>query len=70
MNFLLQDKLFARIEKNTLKQPRTNRCSRKIGPTDKSEALIESRKDEERAEKEKDFQSSDLAQRTDSHCIR
>jgi hypothetical protein len=53
-----------------LKQPRTSRRSRKIGPANRSEALIEFRKDEERAEKEKDFQPSDLAQRTDSRRIR
>jgi hypothetical protein len=59
-NFLLREKLFARIAKNTLKQQRKSKRSRKIGPTNRSEALIEFRKDEEHAEKEKYFQPSDL----------
>jgi hypothetical protein len=54
-NFLLQEKLFAEAAKNTLKEQRTSRRSRKIGPANRSEALIEFRKDEEHAEKEKDF---------------
>jgi hypothetical protein len=68
-NFLLQEKLFARTAKNTLKS-KGSRRSRKIGPANRSEALIEFRKDEESAEKAKDFQPSDLAQRTDSRRIR
>jgi hypothetical protein len=62
-NFLPQEKLFAEATKNMLKEQRTSRRSRKIGPTNRSEALIELRKDEERAEKEKDFQPSDLGAR-------
>jgi hypothetical protein len=69
-NFLPQEKLFAEAAKNTLKEQRTDRRSRKIGPANRSEALIEFRKDEESAEKEKDFQPSDFAQRTDSRRIR
>jgi hypothetical protein len=48
-NFLLQEKLFAEAAKNMLKKQRTSRRSRKIGPANRSEALIEFRKDEEHA---------------------
>jgi hypothetical protein len=53
-NFLLQEKLFARTTKNMLKKQK-NRHSRKIGSANRSEALIEFRKDEESIEKEKEF---------------
>jgi hypothetical protein len=69
-NFLLQEKLFAEAAKNTTKKQRTSRRSHKIIPGNISEPSIEFRKDEERTEKEKYFQPSDLAQRTDSRRIR
>jgi hypothetical protein len=53
-----------------LKEQRTDSYSRKIGPANRSEELIELIKDKESAEKAKDFQPSDFAQRTNSHRIR
>jgi hypothetical protein len=60
MNFLPQEKLFAKAAKNMLKEQRTDRRNRKIGPANRSEALIEFRKDEESAEKAKYFQPSNF----------
>jgi hypothetical protein len=54
-NFLLQEKLFAEAAKNTQKKQRTSRHSRKIIPGNRSEPSIEFRKDEDHAEKERDF---------------
>ena len=68
-NFLLQEKLFAEEAKNTLKKKRTSRRSHKIGFANKSEALIEFRKDVEHVEEAKDFQSLDFAQKIDSRWI-
>jgi hypothetical protein len=54
-NFLLQEKLFAEAAKNTPKKQRTSRRSHKIIPGNRSEPSIEFRKDEDHAEKERDF---------------
>ena len=54
-NFLLQEKLFAEAAKNTPKKERTSRRSRKIIPGNRSEPSMEFRKDEDHAEKERDF---------------
>ena len=51
------------------KQQRTSRHRCKIGFANISKVLIEFRKDEECAEKAKDFQPSDLALKTDNHHI-
>ena len=69
-NSLLHEKLFAEAAKNMPKKQRTNRRSRKIIPINRSEPSIKFIKDEEHAEKAKDFQLSDLAQRTDTRWIR
>jgi hypothetical protein len=52
-----------------LKEKRTDRHGHKIGPANRSEVLIEFRKDEESAEKEKEFQPSDFVQKTDNRRI-
>jgi hypothetical protein len=54
-NFLPQEKLFEEAAKNTLKEQRTDRRSCKIDPANRFEAFIEFIKDEESAEKAKDF---------------
>jgi hypothetical protein len=48
---------------------KNNRRGRKICPTNRSEAEIQFRRDEESAEKAKEFQPLDLAQRTDNRWI-
>jgi hypothetical protein len=48
---------------------KNNRRGRKICPTNRSEAEIQFRRDKESAEKEKEFQPLDLAQRTDNSWI-
>ena len=68
-NFLPQEKLFAEAAKNTPKKKTTSRRSRKIIPGNRFDPSIKFIKDEEHAEKAKDFQLSDLAQRTDSRRI-
>jgi hypothetical protein len=50
-------------------KPRTRNRSHKIHPTKRSEEKIQFRSDEESAEKVKEFQPLDLAQRTDSRRI-
>jgi hypothetical protein len=69
-NFFPQEKIFARTTKNFRKPPRMSSCSCKIGPAKKSEAKIQFRSDEESAEKGKEFQPLDFAQRTDNRRIR
>ena len=69
-NFLPREKLFVEATKNMLKEQRTSRCSHKIGPTNRSEALIELRKDEECAEKAKYFQLSDQDESNNNYQIK
>jgi hypothetical protein len=64
--FLLQEKILARIAKKLVKAAKNSRRSRKIRPTKRSEAEIQFRSDEESAEKAKEFQPLDFAQRTDN----
>jgi len=55
MNFLLQEKIFSEVAKSTLKKQWTSSRRCKISPANRSEALIEFRKDEESIEKTKEF---------------
>jgi hypothetical protein len=56
--------------KDRVRGAKNSRRSSKIRPPKRSEAEIQFRRDEESAEKAKEFQPLDLAQRTDSRWIR
>jgi hypothetical protein len=68
-NFFPQEKIFVGTTKKLQKKSRTSSCIHKIGPANRPEAQIDCSKDEESAETTKDFQLSDLAQRTDNRRI-
>jgi hypothetical protein len=55
--------------KDRISGSKNNRRGRKICPANRSEAEIQFRRDEESAEKAKEFQPLDLVQRTDSRWI-
>jgi len=54
-NFLPKEKLFGEAAKNMLKEQRKDKHSCNIGPANRSESLIEFRKDEESAERKNVF---------------
>jgi hypothetical protein len=68
--FLPQEKILAKAAKNTSEEPRMRNRSCKIRPAKRSEVKIQFRSDEESAEKAKEFQPLDFAQRTDNRRIR
>ena len=59
--FLPQEKILAKVAKNTSEEPRMRNHSRKIRPAIRSEEKIQLRRDEGSVEKVKESQSLDLA---------
>jgi hypothetical protein len=69
-NFFSAEENLCKGSKEGVSGSKNNRRGRNICPTNRSEAEIQFRRDEESAEKVKEFQSLDLAQRTDNCWIR
>jgi hypothetical protein len=68
-NFFFHRRKFPQYNKDCVKSSKNNRRSHKICPTNIFEVEIQFRRDEESAEKVKEFQLLDLMQRPDSRWI-